>query len=80
VRLVGSEVFVVGVDVEGVDVEGVDVEGVDVEGVVDEVGEDGENGLPESIPESAPPPHAESKITQNIKAKHLVISRYNTKS
>ena len=69
-RLVGSEVFVVGVDVEG----------VDVEGVVDEVGEDGDNGLTEPISVSAPPPHAESKITQNMRAKHLVISRYNTKS
>lgn len=69
-RLVGSEVFV----------DGVDVEGVDVEGVVGEVVEDGDNVLPEPIPESAPPPHAEIKVTQNTRAKYLGISRYNTKS
>ena len=74
-RLVGSEVFVVGVDVASVDVEGVVVEVEE-----DEEGEDGDNGLPEPMPESAPPPHAESKITQNMRAKNLVISRYNTKS
>ncbi len=73
-RLVGSEVFVAGVDVVGVDVEGV------VDEVGEDEGEDGDNGLPEPIPVSAPPPHAESKITQNIRAKYLVISRYNTKS